>query len=94
MSQIHSVTLMPVAASPPGNFTASIANRVASTDVAANGTSLSATSSQSDLKPRTPSETLVHKSDGSSAVEVTISWGGGQTSTYEKSANAAQSSHR
>jgi len=94
MSQIHSVTLMPVAVSPPGNFTASIGNRVASTSVGASGGPLSATSSQPDSKPITPSEAVVHKSDGSSAVEVTISWGGGQTSTYEKSANAEQGSHR
>jgi hypothetical protein len=94
MSEVQNIA-PPVAVTPPGKSPSSIGNRLVSTDVATNGESPSAVlKSQTDLKPRTPSEALIRKSDGSTAVEVTISLGAGRTNTYEKSVRAAESSQK
>jgi hypothetical protein len=83
MLEVHSV-FPPGAIFPPGKANYSIGHRSASSSEGANGDSLPvALKPQTDSKP-TPNETTVRKSDGSSAVEVTISLGAGKTSTYEK----------
>jgi hypothetical protein len=78
MSQVDNIS-MPVAVIPSGSFVSSIGTRVAA--------------STPPIDPsRTPNETLVHKVDGSSVVEVTISLGAGRTNTYEVGGSPTTSS--
>jgi hypothetical protein len=88
MSEVQRIA-PPAAVIPPGKSLSSVGNKGVSTDVATHDGS--PWTASIDAKPRTPSETLVRKSDGSIAVEVTISLGAGKTNTYEKSAAAAES---